>query len=326
MRLSAYDEHAKNLLSLLLEAHGRVRPQQRVKSHVQYADVSFQPRKRRTARARALEPHLGLLTRYLGTPVLFEHFSSAPTEQDLRGCLRKLFNLMAHREAEARRKQPSIAQPFTEPPTSPPTSLKLVLLLAVPTPALAGFGPQPVREPDAPSGLYALLPAYHTEIIVVPELPETLDTLWLRMMGRGEVYARALQAFTQLPADHPLRLDVMNLLVEHYEWMIDQEEEANDDDDEEELLMYTSPLLDRYNNRLKKRHYEEFQQEELVPQIERSRSELLLGNLQVRFGSIDEGLSRVAQRLAKLEVLEAIRLSLHLTREELLARFGAEEA
>lgn len=317
MRLSAYDEHAKNLLSLLLEAHGRVRPQQRVKSHVQYADLSFQPHKRRSSRAKALEPHLGLLTRYLDAPVLFEHFSSAPNESELRGCLRKLFNLMAHREAEARRKQAAGAEPMAMP--------RLVLLLAVPTAALAGFGLHPVQELGAPDGLYRLPPAYHTEVIVVPELPETLETLWVRMMGRGEVYARALESFTQLPAEHPLRSDVMNLLVEHYEWMVDQEDDDTDDDDEEELLMYTSPLLDRYNNRIKKRHYEEFQQEELVPQIERSRVELLLGCLKARFEVVDEGLTRVAQRLAKLDAQEATWLSFHLSREELLERFGSEE-
>lgn len=284
---------------------------------MQYADLSFLPHKRRSSRAKALEPHLGLLTRYLNAPVLFEHFSSAPNEPELRGCLRKLFNLMAHREAEARRKQPTSAEPSPSP--------KLVLLLAVPTPALSAFGAQPSTEPETPRGLYTLPPAYHTEIIVVPELPETLDTLWLRMMGRGDVYARALQAFTQLPSEHPLRIDVMNLLVEHYEWMVDQDDDDTDDFDEEELLMYTSPLLDRYNNRIKKRHFEEFQQE-IVPQIELEKAEkLLLGCLQVRFGEPDDGLRRVAARLTTLEQLEAIRLSLQLSREGLLARFGGEE-
>lgn len=340
MRFSAYDEHSKNLLSLLLEAHGRVKSQKRVRSHVQYADLAFLPRARRSAKARALEPYLGLLNRYLDSPVFFEHFSSPPDEAEIRACLRKLFNFMAHRETEARRKQRTAAtgasqaaQVGSSTPREPADhtedvpiipDCRLVLLLAVPAPAVQRFLPTPVKDSGAPTGLYPLAPGLHTEILVISELPETLDTLWFRMTGRGEVYARAIQAFSQLPADHPLRSDVMNLLVEHYELMISIDEDTlNDEDDEEELRMYTSPILDRYNNRLRKKYLEEFQQE-LVPQIVLDKTQqVLLNILQVRFGTADSVLERVAQQLAQLDTSEATRLSLQLSREELTERFAA---
>ena len=340
MRFSAYDEHSKNLLSLLLEAHGRVRSQKRVRSHVQYADLAFLPRLRRSAKARALEPYLGLLNRYLDSPVIFEHFSSPPDEAEIRACLRKLLNFMAHRETEARRKKLASSEgPGRDAsvgarsrhehsnrtdnlPMAP--GCRLVLLLAVPAPALQRFQPAPVQQDSEPPGLYTLAPGLHTEILVISELPETLDTLWFRMTGRGEVYARAIQAFSQLPAEHPLRADVMNLLVEHYELMISIDEDTlNDEDDEEEMRMYTSPILDRYNNRLRKKYLEEFQQE-LVPQIVQDKTQqVLLNILQVRFGAADPALERVAQQLSLLDTPEATRLSLQLSRDELMERFAA---
>jgi hypothetical protein len=44
-------------------------------------------------------------------------------------------------------------------------------------------------------------------------LPETAETLWLRLLGRGQVQARAMLAVADLPDSEPLRDATMRLLL-----------------------------------------------------------------------------------------------------------------
>jgi hypothetical protein len=44
-----------------------------------------------------------------------------------------------------------------------------------------------------------------TAIVVIHQLPKTIDTLFLRLLGRGKVQAEAIDELRALPQDHPYR-------------------------------------------------------------------------------------------------------------------------
>jgi hypothetical protein len=46
-------------------------------------------------------------------------------------------------------------------------------------------------------------------LVAIDQLPRTEATLWLRVLGRGEVQAQAIRELLALPRSHPLRNPVM---------------------------------------------------------------------------------------------------------------------
>lgn len=53
-------------------------------------------------------------------------------------------------------------------------------------------------------------------VIAVHQLPENLDTLWLRLLGRDNVQKRAVEALLALPKNHPYRdLSLRHIAVLH---------------------------------------------------------------------------------------------------------------
>jgi predicted transposase/invertase (TIGR01784 family) len=54
-------------------------------------------------------------------------------------------------------------------------------------------------------GIYFLPQGDKAAVIAVHQLPETIETLWLRLLGRGTVQERAFAELYALPKDHPYR-------------------------------------------------------------------------------------------------------------------------
>jgi hypothetical protein len=59
-------------------------------------------------------------------------------------------------------------------------------------------------------GIYFLPNPDHTAIVVIHELPRTLETLWLRLLGRDRVQADAITELLALPPDHPYGLETLH--------------------------------------------------------------------------------------------------------------------
>jgi hypothetical protein len=62
-------------------------------------------------------------------------------------------------------------------------------------------------------GIYFLAPSLRTTIIVIHQLPQTPETLWLRILGRGNVQARAINELELLPEENPFRVNALELLL-----------------------------------------------------------------------------------------------------------------
>jgi hypothetical protein len=71
------------------------------------------------------------------------------------------------------------------------------------------------------------------------QLPETPDTLWLRILGRDNVQIRAINEIVGLPADSPYRQNALELFSN---LKIVLENKQNKATEETELMMNLSPL------------------------------------------------------------------------------------
>jgi Domain of unknown function (DUF4351) len=82
-----------------------------------------------------------------------------------------------------------------------------------------------------------LPPGFHTAIVSINQLPETSDTLWLRVLGRGHTQRRAVQEVVALPPTHPRRGQILRLLAS---WKVTIEIDGFLDSDEQEDFMALS--------------------------------------------------------------------------------------
>lgn len=61
-------------------------------------------------------------------------------------------------------------------------------------------------------GIYFFGESLRTAIVAIHQLPETPETLWLRILGKGGVQQRAISQLSALAADDPLRIIALELL------------------------------------------------------------------------------------------------------------------
>ena len=158
-------------------------------------------------------------------------------------------------------------------------------------------------------------------IIAIHQLPCTPETLWLRVLGKGNVQQRAVVELRELPSDHVFRLNGLELLYNLRRIL-----EVRQDIDREyrELIMELSPL---YLQRLEDATQRGIQQgiEQGIQQgIQRNQRLMVESMLQVKFGEIDEELAQIIEPLIQLEILDRTRMIMQLDRSELLARFDAQ--
>lgn len=61
-------------------------------------------------------------------------------------------------------------------------------------------------------GVYFLPSGLYTGIIAIHKLPETINTLWLRILARGKKQIKAIEELKQLPSDYLNREIVLELV------------------------------------------------------------------------------------------------------------------
>jgi Domain of unknown function (DUF4351) len=221
-----HDEFAKSFLDSLLSPLGTVEVSQQISSEVRYADVYFTP-----------EPNmvktddLGLLAKLAASSVVFEPFRNSVKMPQIRACMSKLFDLHQALGKEAKKeRQPELTE----------DSLPMLWILTptLSAPILEGFGAKLDLERWG-EGVYLMPTHFKTGIIVLHQLPKTPATLWLRILGKGRVQEQAIQEVAALPAEHPQRDNVLDLLGN---LKVILEARANIEPEEQELIMQLSPL------------------------------------------------------------------------------------
>ncbi|MFM7355189.1 MAG: flagellar assembly protein H [Microcystis aeruginosa] len=297
-----HDQFAKDYLEELLSSLGEVKSARVVRGEVREIDVWFSPQMLDN-NPREL---LGLLGKMAINPCLFEPFRNPVTATEIRTCLLKLLEVEGEINRRANRQKTNVND--GEIPR---------LWILTPTASsqlLEGFGAK-LDEENWGKGIYFLAPSLRTAITVIHQLPPTEATLWLRILGRGKVQARAIDELESLPEDHPFRVNALELLLNLRTSLTNDQELEQED---RELIMRLSPL---YTSRLQE-ELDAGRQQGLQQGLQQGERLVIENLLKARFGNLDPDLSVIIDRILLLPVEEFTPLIINLSRTELIAHFS----
>ena len=297
-----HDQFAKDYLEELLSSLGEVKSARVVRGEVREIDVWFSP--------QILDNNprelLGLLGKMAINPCLFEPFRNPVTATEIRTCLLKLLEVEGEINRRANRQKTNVND--GEIPR---------LWILTPTASsqlLEGFGAK-LDEENWGEGIYFLAPSLRTAITVIHQLPPTEATLWLRILGRGKVQARAIDELESLPEDHPFRVNALELLLNLRTSLTNDQELEQED---RELIMRLSPL---YTSRLQE-ELDAGRQQGLQQGLQQGERLVVENLLKARFGNLDPDLSLIIDRILLLPVEEFTPLIINSSRTELIAHFS----
>jgi hypothetical protein len=222
-----HDQFAKDLLETLLSPFGWVETDRKISSEVREIDVCFFPHPQTTA-----PPTLGLLSRLASTGTAFEPFRNPVAADEIRSCISKFYAWQVELQRLAKRGLLPLSAGL-------PLTRLWILTPTLAAATLEGFG----AITDLATwgrGVYLLPAELATGIVVIHQLPETDDTLWLRVLGKHKVQERAVEEIHRLTQAHPHRQQALELLAD---LQVVLEAKQDRDRQETELLMSlrTSP-------------------------------------------------------------------------------------
>ncbi|MEG3977768.1 flagellar assembly protein H [Microcoleus sp. herbarium8] len=285
-----HDRFAKDLLTELLSPIGTVNIGHDVTAEVREIDVYFIP----STVIPEYSATLGLLGKMADTAAIFEPFRNAATVGEVISCMSKLWDLRGELERQARRENTRY------------DDAKLPRLwILTPTASkslLEGFGAVPKPE-DWLDGIYFLPRHLKSAMVVIHQLPETPETLWLRILGKGKVQQRAIAELSSLTTDDPLRIIALELLYQLQSNLVtDTDQELQPE--ERELIMAIPSL---FREQLEAAQQQGIEQglEQGLEQGRQTQQRLILENfLQVRFGEVNSKMTAFLSPISKLPAAE----------------------
>ncbi len=273
-----HDKFAKDYLEELLKDYGQVKPSEKVAGEIKEIDVLFTPNKQQSSNLQVL----GLLGRFAEHPAIIEPFRNPASSDEICDCLLKLLEVKAvvRREAKANK---------TKLPNSEIPKL-WILTPTISETRLSSF--RTIQKADWLSGVHFLPDPLRTAIVAIHQLPQTPETLWLRLLGRGSVQSQAIIELQALPLNHPYQKVTLELVYNLRENLrVNQKLSAED----RELVMRLEPLYQRDREQAKQEGRQEGRQQE--------GQDLILRLLNRRIGEIDASLIERVQGLS-IEQLE----------------------
>ncbi|TAG92003.1 MAG: flagellar assembly protein H [Oscillatoriales cyanobacterium] len=290
-----HDRFAKEYLEEMLSPIGTVNIGRDVTSEVREIDVYFTP----GTPIPEYTENLGLLGKMASTTAIFEPFRNPIAISDVWNCTSKLFDLRRELERQARRENTRYDDaklPFLWILT--PTASKSLV---------SGFGGIPNLS-NWLEGIYFFPEHWQGAIVVIHQLPETPETLWLRILGKGKVQQRAISQLSALATDDPLRITALELLYRLQSNLvtdIPQELES----EERELIMAITPLFQQQIQAAQQQA-----REEGLEQGRQEQQRLILSDfLSGRFGELSPKMSVFLTPLSKLSATEFTRMLLGIS-------------
>ncbi len=227
MAQNPFDQLAKQYLEEFLAPVGQVIRNLEVPGEPKFVDVFFAPDPNAIQSA-----DLGLLGQMLQTVCLLEPFRNAPTRHEIRTCLLKLIWIQEDERRKARQAERKL----------PEVDLPQLWILAATThePVLRAFKAEITEQQGF--GVYVLAEGLKTAIVAIDQLPESADTLWLRILGRGITQERAIREVLALPPEHPRRNNILRLLAS---WKVRIDlKELQDFSDQETIMALSQAFLE----------------------------------------------------------------------------------
>ena len=269
-----YDRFAKQHLQELLSPLGEAEISRDIASEVRQIDVLFVPKPQDRNPNEATVRALGLLGKIAATIALLEPFRNPVTTDEICSCIGKLFDFDAEcKRLASREDKPAIARDRPQLWILSPTASKSILDSFGAKLELANFG----------EGVYRLAPALRTTIVAIHQLPRTPETLWLRLLGKGNVQKSAIAEFKALPDTVPFKDKVLELLSNLFA-VLDARQDLNSED--RELVMELSPLYLERIQSATERGIEQGIEQGIERGIEREAISFVMRLLACRFGAI----------------------------------------
>jgi predicted transcriptional regulator len=281
-----WDKFSKDFLETLLSPYGTVVVSKEVTSEIKEIDVYFSPN------TAEIPPQLGLLGKLCQTPCLLEPYRNPITLDSLNDCLSKRFAIREIFQREAKRNKQRISE--EEIPKLwiiTPTASERILSL---------FTAQ--LQPNWGEGVYFLPQGLGTAIIVIHQLPETSETLWLRLLGRGGTRERAIDELERLSPNAPLKSASLNLL---YNLSRNLEALSKKTQEDRQFIMRLAPLYQQDREQA----VQQGVQQGIQQGRQQGEAKLVLRQLQRRFGEIPQNLEETIRKLP-VERLEDLGLAL----------------
>jgi hypothetical protein len=194
MAHNPFDQLSKQYLEEFLAPIGTVQRQYEIPGESKFVDVWFVPT------PNAIQEDLGLLGRMVQQPCLFEPYRNVPTRTEVRVSVMKLVWV----QEDERRKVQMDELPEEDLPW-------LWILAATTSKPLLEAAEGKVKADWLP-GVYFLSGIFKSAIIAIDQLPETEETLWIRLLGRDKTQERAIREVFALPPEHPRRNTILRLL------------------------------------------------------------------------------------------------------------------
>ncbi|GEA27631.1 hypothetical protein MiAbW_02198 [Microcystis aeruginosa NIES-4325] len=271
-----WDKFSKDYLETFLPSSSDVKTSLDVTAETQEIDVYFRPN------SPEMPPELGLLGRLAQTPCLLEPYRNPVTIDGIIACLSKLLTVREQLQREAHRhQQPLLPENIPRLWILTPTASQRII---------TAFSA--LNNPDWGEGIYFLPPALTTALIVLHQLPETPETLWLRLLGRGGTRTRAIDELEPLPPNHPFKSASLKLL---YNLSRNLQALPKRTQEERKFIMRLAPLYEQDREKA-------IQQGEAIG-IQKEASKLVLRLLNRRFGQLPPNITKTIEKLA-VEQLE----------------------
>ncbi|MBE9009238.1 flagellar assembly protein H [Pseudanabaenaceae cyanobacterium LEGE 13415] len=225
MAQNPFDQLSKQYLEEFLAPLGTVQRQYEIPGEAKFVDVWFVPNSKRVQSS-----DLGLLGRMVQKSCLLEPYRNTPTRTEIRVAVMKLVWI----QEDERRKAQQEALPEDE--------LPMLWILATTTsrPLLEEAGC--MIKADWVPGIYFVPSIFKTAIVAIDQLPETEETLWLRVLGRDGTQERAIREVLALPPAHPRRNGILRLLA-NWKVRIDLSE-LQDFSDREAVMALSEAFLE----------------------------------------------------------------------------------
>ncbi|MGI0482495.1 hypothetical protein ACN4EE_17140 [Geminocystis sp. CENA526] len=124
-----------------------------------------------------------LLKKLLKTRALFEYYHNSLTSEEVLNSLRKLIEMDRELDRFSRAKKKQLSK--SELPQL------WILTPSISQETLTEFVIE--NKQNNAFGIYYFPPAFLTAFIIIDRLPVNKETLWLRILGQGEVFDRAME-------------------------------------------------------------------------------------------------------------------------------------
>ncbi|MEG4499953.1 flagellar assembly protein H [Microcoleus sp. F10-C6] len=297
-----HDLFAKEYLEELLSPLGTVNIGRDVTSEVREIDVYFTP----STAIPEYSDTLGLLGKMASTTAIFEPFRNPANVSEICSCLGKLLDVRGELERKFRRENTRYDD--SQLP-------KLWILMPTASKALVdSFNAIPDTE-NWMQGIYFLGESLRTAIVAIHQLPETPETLWLRILGKGGVQQRAISQLSALATDDPLRTIALELLYRLQSNLVTDAPQGLEPE-ERELIMAIAPLFQQQIQAAQQQAREEGLEQGLEEGLERGieqglergrqeQQRLILENfLRVRFGELSPKMTVFLSPISKLAAAE----------------------